>query len=144
MKPLNDAERIEGHEPHMLSFNHYAYGAVVDWVYRNVGGVAPDVSEPGYRRVVLAPRPCTEVTAASTTVSTGLGLVAFDWRLDGDDLRAIVTLPFGSTGLLVAPVTDRSTVTVDGAAMAAESTIGHGTHAILVTNAAIARPAVAS
>ena len=140
MTPLNDAERIEGHEPHMLSFNHYAYGAVIDWVYRNVGGVAPDVSEPGYRRVVLAPRPCTEVTSASTTVSTGFGLVAFDWRLDGDALRASVTLPFGSTGLLVAPVTDRSTVTVDGEAMAVESTIGHGTHAIVVTHPAIARP----
>ncbi len=41
------AERGDEHEPHMLSFNHYAYGAVIDWVYRNVGGVAPDVDAPG-------------------------------------------------------------------------------------------------
>ena len=83
------AERGDEHEPHMLSFNHYAYGAVIDWVYRNVGGVAPDADAPGYRRVVLAPRPCAEVSAASTTISTGLGTVAFEWRLDGDSLRAI-------------------------------------------------------
>jgi alpha-L-rhamnosidase len=140
MTPLNDAERIEGHEPHMLSFNHYAYGAVVDWVYRNVGGVAPDVDAPGYRRVVLAPHPCTEVMFASTEIRTGLGTVAFEWRLDGDALRASVTLPFGSTGLLIAPVTDRSTVAVDGISTSAESAaIGHGTHDILVTNPAIAR-----
>ena len=138
MTPLNDAEQVEGHEPHMLSFNHYAYGAVIDWVYRNVGGVAPDVDTPGYRRIILAPHPCTEVTSASTEISTGLGTVAFEWRLDGDALRARVTLPFGSTGLLVAPVTDRSTVEVDGASTSAESAIGHGTHDILVTNPAIA------
>ena len=41
------AERDGELEPHMLSFNHYAYGAVIDWVYRNVGGVAPDADVPG-------------------------------------------------------------------------------------------------
>ena len=50
-----------------------------------------------------------------------------------------MTLPFGSTGVLVAPVTDASTVTVDGEAVGAEATIGHGTHAIVVTQPAIAR-----
>jgi alpha-L-rhamnosidase len=132
------AERGEGNEPHMLSFNHYAYGAVIDWVYRHVGGVAPDADAPGYRRVVLAPRPCAAIRAASTTISTGLGDVAFQWRLDGDSLRASATLPFGSTGVLAAPVTDHSTVTIDGQPAAAEATIGHGTHVIVVTEPAIA------
>ena len=134
------AERGDGNEPHMLSFNHYAYGAVIDWVYRNVGGVAPDADSPGYRRVVLAPRPCTQISAASTTISTGLGVVAFEWRLDGDSLHASATLPFGSTGVLVAPVTARSSVTVDGQPVASGATIGHGTHTIVVTDPAIARP----
>ncbi|MGZ4612828.1 MAG: alpha-L-rhamnosidase-related protein [Kineosporiaceae bacterium] len=35
----------------MLSFNHYAYGAVIDWVYRTVAGIAPDPAAPGYRHV---------------------------------------------------------------------------------------------
>ena len=37
----------EGQESHMLSFNHYAYGAVIDWVYRNVAGLAPTLDAPG-------------------------------------------------------------------------------------------------
>ena len=41
----------------MLSFNHYAYGAVVDWIYRYVAGIGPTVERPGYRRVIVAPRP---------------------------------------------------------------------------------------
>ena len=55
--PPEMAERPEGDEPHMLSFNHYAYGAVIDWVYRHVAGLAPDRARPGYRHVVIAPRP---------------------------------------------------------------------------------------
>ena len=42
--------------PHAV-FNHYAYGAVIDWVYRHVAGLAPTPSAPGYRRVLVAPRP---------------------------------------------------------------------------------------
>ena len=47
----------EGGSGHMLSFNHYAYGAVVDWIYRHLAGIAPDRARPGYRHVVFAPRP---------------------------------------------------------------------------------------
>ena len=39
--PPEMAERAEGDEPHMLSFNHYAYGAVIDWVYRHVAAWHP-------------------------------------------------------------------------------------------------------
>ena len=49
----------------MLSFNHYAYGAVVDWVYRTLAGLAPDPDAPGYRHVVLAPRPVAGIDRVS-------------------------------------------------------------------------------
>ena len=39
----------------MTSFNHYALGAVADWMHRTIGGIAP--LEPGYERVLIAPRP---------------------------------------------------------------------------------------
>ena len=47
----------DGEEGHMLSFNHYAYGAVIDWVYRHVAGLAPDRTQPGYAHVLIEPRP---------------------------------------------------------------------------------------
>ena len=71
----------------MLSFNHYAYGAVVDWIYRYVGGIAPTVERPGYRRVVVAPRPATAITWAKASVESRLGPVSIDWRLNGSDLE---------------------------------------------------------
>ena len=39
----------------MTSFNHYALGAVADWMHRSIGGIAP--LEPGYSQVLIAPQP---------------------------------------------------------------------------------------
>src|SRR5205823_4185399 len=54
----------------MTSFNHYAFGAVADWMHRVVGGLAP---APGYRRLMVAPRPGGKLSAARTTHLTPYG-----------------------------------------------------------------------
>ena len=96
--PPEMADRKEG-EPHMLSFNHYAYGAVIDWVYRNVAGLAPDLDRPGYRHVILAPKPVAGLKWAKASVDSPYGLVAIEWRVgDSGHFEAGVDLPFGTTG----------------------------------------------
>ncbi|MDT7581652.1 MAG: alpha-L-rhamnosidase [Pseudonocardiales bacterium] len=78
----------------MTSFNHYALGAVADWMHRVVGGLAP--AEPGYRTVRVAPRPGGGLTWATTSLDTPHGHVAVAWRLDADGVLAVdVTLPEG-------------------------------------------------
>jgi alpha-L-rhamnosidase len=62
----------------MTSFNHYALGAVADWLHRTVGGIAP--AEPGYRTVRVAPRPGGGLTWAECSLQTPHGLVAVGWR----------------------------------------------------------------
>jgi len=110
------SEEVDLHEPHMLSFNHYAYGAVVDWIYRNVGGVSPDPQAPGYQHVVLAPRPCTAITSASTSIAAELGTVSLDWSVQDQVFVADVVLPFGTSATLRPPASSESTVTVNGQA----------------------------
>lgn len=109
---------VEGGEPsagHMLSFNHYAYGAVIDWVYRNVGGVAPDLARPGYRQVLFAPRPHAAIDRAAASADTPYGKVSISWRLREDGtFAAEVDLPFGTSGAFTAPITAGSNVLVDG------------------------------
>ena len=68
----------------MTSFNHYAFGAVADWMHRTVAGLAP--LEPGYRRILVAPQPGGGLTWAETSLETPHGLAAVRWDLDG--LRA--------------------------------------------------------
>lgn len=129
-------------DSHMLSFNHYAYGAVIDWVYRNVAGLSPEVATPGYQRVAIAPKPCTEITSATASIATGLGEVSIDWSVADGDFNATVTVPFGSIGSFVAPATDESVVTVDGeVSTSSPATLEHGTHRIAVTSPAVIAPA---
>ena len=128
-------------EPHMLSFNHYAYGAVVDWVYRHVAGIAPDRARPGYRHVLLAPKPARGIDWANAAIETSYGRAAIGWRLDGDTLVVDVELPFGTTGEFTAPATAASVVTVDGQPASPVVRLEPGHHTVVVTAAAIADPA---
>jgi alpha-L-rhamnosidase len=94
----------------MTSFNHYALGAVADWMHRTIGGIAP--AEPGYRRVRVAPRPGGGLEWARSSLQTPYGEVAVSWT-DGpeglvvevqvpDGVTAEVDLPDGTGGELAA------------------------------------------
>lgn len=64
----------------MTSFNHYALGAVADWIHRAVAGISP--AAPGYDRVRIDPRPGGGLTWARGSVQTRHGLIAVEWRSD--------------------------------------------------------------
>ena len=112
----------------MLSFNHYAYGAVIDWVYRHVAGLAPDRAQPGYRHVVFAPRPCVGIDWARASVESAYGPIRTDWRIAAGEMTVDVELPFGTTATFTAPVTPSSSVAVDGRASAPVVDLGPGRH----------------
>jgi alpha-L-rhamnosidase len=85
----------------MTSFNHYALGAVADWMHRVVGGIAP--LEPGYARVLVAPRPGGDLTWVNTSLDTPHGRVQVKWRSEGGEVTVEAELPAGVTGLLSLP-----------------------------------------
>jgi alpha-L-rhamnosidase len=85
----------------MTSFNHYALGAVADWMQRTIGGIAP--AAPGYRELRIAPVPGGGVTRASASLETGYGRVATAWHLEGRDFVLEVELPVGTTATVVLP-----------------------------------------
>jgi alpha-L-rhamnosidase len=82
----------------MTSFNHYALGAVADWMHRVIGGVAP--LEPGYSQVLVAPQPGGGLTEAETELETPHGRVAVRWSVSGDEFTVDVDLPEGVEGVL--------------------------------------------
>ena len=129
----------DGEEGHMLSFNHYAYGAVIDWVYRHVAGIAPDRSEPGYKRIIFAPRPAAGIEWAKASINTPFGRAAIAWRVEADQLVADVELPTGTNGVFDPPSTNGSTMTVDRVAVEAAGPVelSAGRHVVKVTAADI-------
>ncbi|MDX6239142.1 MAG: alpha-L-rhamnosidase [Kribbellaceae bacterium] len=98
----------------MTSFNHYALGAVADWMHRRVAGLAP--AEPGYRSIEVRPVPNSRLTHAAARHLTPYGEAAVSWNRSDGQLRLKVTVPVGST----------AAVHVPGGAAPVE--VEHGTH----------------
>ncbi|WP_084011058.1 alpha-L-rhamnosidase [Pseudofrankia sp. DC12] len=92
----------------MTSFNHYAFGAVADWLHRVVGGIAP--AAPGYRTIAYRPRPGGGITWANTRHETPYGTAALSWELTGDGMTARVTVPEGCAGMVELPGRERLTL----------------------------------
>ncbi|WP_199433451.1 glycoside hydrolase family 78 protein [Qaidamihabitans albus] len=85
----------------MTSFNHYALGAVADWLHRTVAGLAP--AEPGYRRLLVRPRPGAGLTHAAATHETPYGRASVSWRAEHGELAVDVDVPAGSTATVDLP-----------------------------------------
>lgn len=121
----------EGSGDGMISFNHYAYGAVVDWIYRNLGGIAP--IEPGYRKVEIAPKPHKALTSCASAIETGYGKVALNWNATEELLTGDLTVPFGVQAKLQLLGTAQSKLVVDGSETSSELLLGHGHHTFTLT-----------
>ena len=75
----------------MLSFNHYAFGAVADWMHRTLAGVAP--FQPGYREIAFSPIPGEGLTYTKASHHTPYGLASGGWRISGDQIHYELHLP---------------------------------------------------
>ncbi|MEV4124762.1 family 78 glycoside hydrolase catalytic domain [Nocardia sp. NPDC049707] len=78
------------------SHNHYAFGAVVQWLIEGIAGITP--AEPGYRVVRVQPFVGGGLTHASASITTPFGAARSSWRVDGERVELDVTIPPGATG----------------------------------------------
>ena len=85
----------------MTSFNHYAFGAIADWLHRVVGGLAP--STPGYRCLEVAPRPLPGLDWARTRHETPYGTASVAWRREGAGLTVHATVLANATAVVRLP-----------------------------------------
>jgi alpha-L-rhamnosidase len=93
----------------MNSFNHYANGAVGDWMFQQLGGL--QMLEPGYKRARIAPllsHPA--LSHARASLRTPYGLLASDWRQAADGLHLSVQVPVGTEAEIVLPAPDAQRV----------------------------------
>jgi alpha-L-rhamnosidase len=85
----------------MTSLNHYALGAVVDWMHRTIGGIT--ATEAGYRTMRIAPQPGRRLTSASVTHTTIHGDVSVRWSITGSQAVVTATLPEGTHADVLLP-----------------------------------------
>lgn len=87
----------------MNSYNHYAYGAVVEWLYRNAAGLQPLEEAPGGTCMRLSPQPSPRLEGLNASYRAPQGLYRCEWRIAQDGLHFCFEIPFGGTGRLVLP-----------------------------------------
>ncbi|MRX45232.1 Bacterial alpha-L-rhamnosidase [Agromyces sp. Q22] len=85
----------------MTSFNHYAFGAVGEWMHRVVAGIAP--AEPGYRTISIAPRPGGGLTWARADLDTPHGRASVRWSIEHGSMRLEAVVPEGSAAVVDLP-----------------------------------------
>ncbi len=100
----------------MTSLNHYALGAVADWLHRVVGGLQR--TEPGYTRVRIAPQPGGGITRAHTAHDTAHGRIEVSWKIHDSQVTVETTIPHGTQADVVLPLKTHDAL----------HTVGEGTH----------------
>jgi alpha-L-rhamnosidase len=98
----------------MNSFNHYAYGAIGDWLYQVVAGIEIDPDEPGYKRVLIQPQPGGGLTRAGASHDSMYGRIESEWTLKNDAFELTVTIPANTEGVVRIPAQSTDDVTEQG------------------------------
>ena len=84
----------------MNSLNHYAYGSIVEWIYRDVCGIQPLEEAPGFRRFCLAPKPERSLGHAHAVYHSPAGKIESGWHFEQSTVHYRFVVPFGASAQL--------------------------------------------
>ncbi len=127
-----DAIQPDGtiYNPQMNSYNHYAYGAVCQWLLEGVAGFRPDPEAPAFKTIIFEPTIIPELSPVKAYHESPAGLIRAEWVMDGEAVRYEIEIPEGSRGIVKLDGAYKD-VAIDGAAHAAgDITLAAGSHVI--------------
>ena len=101
-------------DPTMNSYNHYAYGAVAEWLYRYVVGIDEDGDDPGFQHTILHPQFDAQIGEAAGTYESPYGEIKSAWKMQGRSTTWQIVIPANSTALLAFPA--KTTQILEGGA----------------------------
>ncbi|MCL2571395.1 MAG: glycoside hydrolase family 78 protein [Defluviitaleaceae bacterium] len=84
----------------MNSLNHYTYGSIMEWVYRDVAGIDPIEEYPGFRKFRLAPKPDPLLGSIEAEYHSVVGIIKSAWKYENGQIHYSFTVPYGSTAIL--------------------------------------------
>lgn len=98
----------------MNSFNHYAFGAVGEWMYKNILGIQPDIDSPGFKHFILKPLPEGTLTWAEGSYHSISGNIEARWKKEGTQFEYQVTIPANTTATVYMPGNSAENVRIEG------------------------------
>ncbi|MCR5354490.1 MAG: alpha-L-rhamnosidase, partial [Lachnospiraceae bacterium] len=87
--------------PMAVSLNHYAFGCVDDWIFRNIVGIVP--TSPGFKTFKIAPVIDERIIFAKRTYETEYGKISVEWRKENEEFLMDVIVPCNTTATIVLP-----------------------------------------
>ncbi len=87
--------------PDMNSFNHYAYGAVGEWLYRVCAGIEADPGKPGFERILFQPHPTRRLDFAEGSYESVYGNVSCAWKRQGDEVTVSFSVPVNTSAEII-------------------------------------------
>lgn len=85
------------------SYNHYAYGAVCQWIWESVAGIKADPENPGFRHIIMEPIPDRRIGSIDAEYNSAAGLIKSEWHYSGDRWIWNFSIPEGSTATIKVP-----------------------------------------
>jgi hypothetical protein len=98
----------------MNSFNHYAIGAVGEWMYRVILGINNDDAKPAYEHFVIRPYPGGGLTFAKGSYNSIRGKIESSWRVEGSGFKLDVTIPANTSATIYVPAKSAESVLEGG------------------------------
>jgi len=103
--------------PSMNSFNHYAYGAIGDWMYRVIAGLDTYEDGTGYKHIKIQPHIGGGLTNASATLQTSYGKLNSSWKQENNVLKLDIEIPANTTATVYIPTSKAGVITENGIAL---------------------------
>jgi alpha-L-rhamnosidase len=87
----------------MNSLNHYAYGAIGQWIYANLGGISLDPAKPAYKHILIAPKPGGGIKRAKSQLKSIHGPIEVQWQITGGTFKLSARVPANTTATVTLP-----------------------------------------
>jgi len=105
-------------DPGMNSFNHYSLGSCGEWMFDTVAGIGLDPAHPGFKHIIIHPRPGGGLTHAEATYDSIHGQIASAWTLRDGTFSLHVIIPINTDAAVEFPVPAATSVSESGASAA--------------------------
>lgn len=94
--------------------NHVMFGDVSAWFYQTLAGIQPDITAPGFKKIVIRPAIVGDLKWVKASHMSAFGKIASSWKLEGNDLTLDITIPPNTTATVYVPRRDGAMVKEGG------------------------------
>jgi alpha-L-rhamnosidase len=127
--------------PGMNSFNHYAYGAIGDWMYRNISGIDTYADGPGYKKIIVRPHTGGQLDYANASLETSYGKLVVQWKIREGHFELNCEIPANTTASFYIQAASAEDILENGRSLSVSKDISvsgkDGTYIILQTGSGV-------